>query len=357
MSALYDATSQLETLELSHLGVSDLDPLLNEEIAVWDQDFHWDFRPSADLLRRFLHIHSLSGYALLENKDVIGYAYHVCEGKKGLIGDFYVRKGFADPLRELTLLGSVVQGLMLTPGIRRIESQLMLLQSAKDADARPESEEATRCSLRSAPDAAAVLRGFLNSTSGHTLPFARFLTRHDRFFMSVTSEAATALPPYATKFRARFVPWAEKYQEDIAHLVAAAYKGHVDSEINDQYRTIPGARHFLMNIVKFPGCGRFSPSGSVVAIDESNGRVCGACLSSMVAADSSHITQLCILPAVRGAHLGYELLRRGLLQLTRAGCRTVSLTVTCSNIAALRLYESVGFRSSAKFPALVWDGF
>ena len=60
----------------------------------------------------------------------------------------------------------------------------------------------------------------------------------------------------------------------------------MDSEINDQYRTIPGARRFLMNIVKFPGCGRFSAPGSVVVLDDATGRVCGVCLASLVSANS-----------------------------------------------------------------------
>lgn len=322
MAALPDAPSP-EIIELPHLTVHELDPLLNEEIGVWEQRFSWDFRSSADLLRRFLQIHSLYGYALREHQNVIGYSYYVCEGKKGLIGDFYVRANHAKPANETALLGSLVQGLMLTPGVRRIESQLMLLRA-------PASQ---------------------------TLPFSRYLTRHDRFFMEIERERILALEVKPCTFRATFVPWAERHQEDIAHLVAAAYRGHVDSDINDQYRTIPGARQFLMNIVKFPGCGRFSPGASIVAIDDSTGRICGVCLGSMVSQYAGHVTQLCVLPGIRGARIGYELLRQSLARFVELGCNSVSLTVTCSNVDAIRLYESVGFRTQTSFPALVWEGF
>ena len=60
-------------------------------------------------------------------------------------------------------------------------------------------------------------------------------------------------------------------QEEAAHVISAAYRGHVDSEINDQYRSIPGARRFVTNIVRFPGCGisqrkdRSSPSMNTAA--------------------------------------------------------------------------------------------
>lgn len=312
-----------QLIELPKVTVSDLDPLLAEEIAVWQERFAWDFRPSAELLRRFLQIHSLYGFAMAFGDRIIGYAYQVCEGRKGLIGDFYVLREFAGPPYEMTLLSGIVEALMRTPGTRRIESQLMMIHMPV---AQP-------------------------------LPFAEHLTRHDRFFMTIDAKEAGRLASAPPDFRVTFVPWMERYQEEIAHLVAAAYRGHVDSEINDQYRTIPGARHFLMNIIKFPGCGNFFPAASVVGIDESSGRVCGVCLASMVSPTSGHVTQLCVLPAARKARLGYELLRLCLLRLVQAGCLSVSLTVTCTNVDAIRLYESVGFRTHATFPALVWDGF
>jgi ribosomal protein S18 acetylase RimI-like enzyme len=312
-----------EAVELSTLTTADLDPLLNEEIGIWNQRFAWDFRPSADLLRRFLQIHALSGYALVLGGSVVGYAYSVCEGRKGLIGDFYVRHEHASTASEMMLLGATVQALMMAHGIRRIESQLMLLETHPP----------------------------------HPLPFQQHLTRHERFFMRIERAAAARLAERAPTVRVHFQPWAERYQEEIAHVVSAAYRGHVDSEINDQYRTIPGARHFLQNIVRFPGCGTFAPASSLVAIDERSGRVCGVCLASMVSAQSGHVTQLCVLPALRGAGLGYELLRRSLQAMVGAGATSISLTVTASNRNAVLLYEAAGFRSISNFPALVWEGF
>jgi ribosomal protein S18 acetylase RimI-like enzyme len=316
-------TSLPEIVELGSLTVADLDPLLSEEITAWEQRFAWDFRPSADLLRRFLQIQSLYGYALVSGGRVIGYSYHVCEGRKGLIGDFYIRREYASASHEAMLLGATVQGLMLISGVRRIESQLMQLHMPV---AQP-------------------------------LPFARYITRHDRYFMDVNRASIALLQPKAPEVKVTFVPWAERHQEEIAHLVSAAYRGHVDSEINDQYRTIPGARHFLLNIVRYPGCGTFHAPASLVAVDDRTGRVCGVCLASMVSLNSGHITQLCVLPALRQARLGYELLRESLVRLVSAGCTSVSLTVTCSNVDAIRLYESVGFRTLNTFPALVWEGF
>ncbi len=129
----------------------------------------------------------------------------------------------------------------------------------------------------------------------------------------------------------------------------------MDSQINDQYRSSSGALRFLANIVKFPGCGLFCAPASFVARDRSSGALCGISLASMVAPDVGHITQLCVAPSHQGRGVGYELLRRSLDSLALHGCRSASLTVTTANQAAIRLYESVGFRNQRDFAAFVWE--
>ncbi len=315
-----------EVVDLITLGVGDVDPLLAEEIANWQSRFNWDFRPSADLLRRFIQARSLQGLGMKLGRTLIGYAYHVLEERKGLIGDFYLANVFNETPLQMMLLGSTVQNLMLKPGIRRIECQLLMLSPSPSA----------------------------------SLPFRQFLKRHDRYFMTIDRAAIQTLKPANVKLRVAFTSWnerLERFREETAHLVSAAYRGHVDSEINDQYRTIPGARHFLTNIIQYPGCGKFSPRASMVAIDEGSGKICGVSLASLVSEKSGHITQLCILPGVRGARLGYELLRQSLMDLLAQGCTSASLTVTCTNVSAIRLYESLGFRALTTFPSLVWEGF
>jgi ribosomal protein S18 acetylase RimI-like enzyme len=312
-----------EIVELSSLTVAELGPLMEEEISEWRRYFAWDFRPSADLLRRFLNLRSLFGYALRVGRTVVGYSYHVCEGRKGLIGDFYLRRDYADPSNEMMLLGAAVQGLMLVPGLQRIESQLLLL----------------------------------NAPPTQTMPFSRFLSRHERYFMEITRAAVLAMPRRALPSHLSFLPWSDGFREETAHLMANSYRGHVDSEINDQYRTVTGARHFLSNIIQFPGCGHFSTKASLAALDKISGHVCGVSLASMVSETSGHVTQLCVLPEMRGTGLGYELLRQSMVRLLDLGCESISLTVTAANTEALRLYESVGFSVTSLFPALVWEGF
>src|SRR3984957_15513727 len=126
-------------VELRHLRGGDLDLLLDEETKSWRDILDWDFRGSAGLVRRFLEMQALNGYALLINGYPVGYCYYVAEERKGLIGDLYVMKDYLSVGNEERLLSAVVQGLMKTPLIRRIESQLMMLRTGP-AIALPEAK-------------------------------------------------------------------------------------------------------------------------------------------------------------------------------------------------------------------------
>ena len=151
--------------------------------------------------------------------------------------------------------------------------------------------------------------------------------------------------------------WADHHHDGAGQLIATAYAGHVDSQINDQYRSVAGARKFLFNIVQFPGCGTFFRPASFSAFEPDTGRLCGISLASLVAPEAGHITQICVSPSVRGTGIGYELLRRSVQTLKDSGCHSVSLTVTAANSDAVRLYESVGFSIHRRFPAYAWEGF
>src|SRR5580693_6037341 len=91
--------------------------------------------------------------------------------------------------------------------------------------------------------------------------------------------------------------WTERKQDDAAGLIVSAYQGHIDSQINDQYRSPAGARRFLLNIIQYPGCGSFFQPASFVAMELGTGTLCGMCLSSLVHTNVGHITQVCVSQA------------------------------------------------------------
>src|SRR5260370_12332199 len=128
MAALSDAPLA-RIVDLRQLRAGDLDLLLDEETQVWRDTLDWDFRASAGLVRRFLDMQSLNGCALLMNGHPVGYCYFVSEEHKGLIGDLYVMKDFVTRENEELLLESIVDSLIKTPFVKRIETQLMMLRS------------------------------------------------------------------------------------------------------------------------------------------------------------------------------------------------------------------------------------
>ena len=113
--------------------------------------------------------------------------------------------------------------------------------------------------------------------------------------------------------------WSDHYTDAAAQLIAAAYTGHIDSRINDQYRSAAGARRFLYNIVQYPGCGAFYRAASYAAFEASTGNLCGVSLASMVAPECGHITQICVSPSVKGKGIGHALLRLSLMTLRDHG--------------------------------------
>jgi len=322
MAALTD-TGAPALQELRFIRVPDLNALLDEEVAEWRDSLDWDFRASADLVRRFVGMRALTGHALMRGQELIGYSYFVGEESKGLVGDLYVRRQFRCPEYEDQLLHAALQSMASMPRLNRIEAQLMLLGSSL---VRP-------------------------------VPRPEHLRRYQRNFMSISSAAIDALQPGRLDGEFHLEQWSHRVQEQAASLIAAAYSGHIDSEINDQYRSVAGARRFLLNIVQYPGCGSFFPPGSFLAVRTATGEVTGLVLSSLVAPMVGHITQICVLPEVRHRGIGYELLRRSLEGLAQLGCRKVSLTVTDRNREASGLYERLGFVTERKFAAYVWEGF
>lgn len=310
-----------EVVDLTRLRAEDLDPVLAEERVAWRSTLNWDFTASAELVRRFVSIQALNGFALMARGEVAGYAYYVCEERKGLVGDVYVRRDFATADHEDALLSATLHALVATPGVERIEAQLMLLRGPFE----------------------------------RSLPFSRHAAIYPRLFMLADLDETAHLAP-RVHASIVFEQWDEARRDESAQLIANAYQGHIDALINDQYRSFAGAKRFLTNVVNYPGCGCFSDAASLVARSH-DGRLLGVILSSLVAEGVGHITQICVAPEAQGRAIGYELVRRALASLRAAGCEKVSLTVTASNTNAVRLYQRMGFRALRRFAAYVWEGF
>jgi ribosomal protein S18 acetylase RimI-like enzyme len=310
VAARHQFAQELEVVDLRRAGAWELDPLLLAQTLEWRQALDWDYGKSADLVRKYISTGSLAGAALVTQGTVVGYGYTVVEDGKGLIGDLYVQPHLRGTAAEQSLFHALVKDVLNSP-VRRIESQLLLVDH--------------RTAVKAANEA-----GFRT---------------YERTLMTSDARPGKASKPGGF----RMEEWGDHRIEAAATVITLAYRGHVDSEVNDQYRTFGAATRFLRNLIDFPGCGTFFPQGSVVAFDRSNGRPVGIALSSFVAADVGHVTQLCVTPDAQGKGLGLQLLWAAMSRLYAAGAKRIGLTVTLSNVAAVRLYELCGFREVRRF--------
>jgi ribosomal protein S18 acetylase RimI-like enzyme len=323
--------SQLEILDLRHFTARQLRPLLEAEARIWQQRLSWDYQSSTELLLQYLDSRVLPGFVALDRGRVAGFTFCVYEANKAVIGDAFALS--PDPAHQLhitnTLLQQLLQLLEHSPGIDRVESQLLLY------------------------DAGAIDNIFL--AAGFTM-YPRLFMEYDLppSIPSADGRPAAApapvLPPNVDLTR-----WAADHYQSAAELIHDSYTGHIDARINDQYCSLHGSLRFLHNIVRFPGCGVFDADASWVLRDRSTGSLIGMVLCSRVANDVAHITQLCVAPNWRGHHLGRTLLDHCIRHLSHSAFRSITLTVTEANSPAVRLYEALGFYSRHRFNAMVLD--
>jgi ribosomal protein S18 acetylase RimI-like enzyme len=149
--------------------------------------------------------------------------------------------------------------------------------------------------------------------------------------------------------------WSEQDYQSAAAIITTAYRGHVDAEINDQYRTLSGSLRFLNNIVRFPGCGTFDPDSSFVAVHKRSRTLVGLILCSRVRDDVGHVTQVCVLPEYRSHGIGETLIAAATGNLRQRKFSMLSLTVTEANARAVELYVRLGFDKKRVFDAFVWE--
>jgi ribosomal protein S18 acetylase RimI-like enzyme len=327
---------KLEILDLRHFSAAQMQPLLRDEAARWLHCLHWDYAQATTIVLDYLDGRILPGFVALDadSRRILGYAFCVFEGAKAVIGDIYAfgeTQSTSNPVGD-TLLRHLLEMLQATPGVDRIESQLLMYPAGSLAGPFSQHGFSSHPRLfmtRSLPPRA---RGFLEDSSNAPMDTFR---RHNLTLHH----------------------WHPTFYEDAAALIHRCYAGHMDSTINDQYQTHAGAQRFLHNIIRFPGCGVFNGEDSLVARDARTHEMKAILLSSRIRSDVAHITQLCVAPALRGQGLGRALLQHSAAAGAGRGLTSLSLTVTEANTPAQTLYRSNGFETLHRFDAMVYDKF
>ena len=306
-------------LDLHYFRGSDLEPLMEAERADWLKRLVWDNRDATDEIRRLLDQRCLAGLAAVVGGSPVGYSYFTLQGSKAVVGGVFVLPAHRGPYLEGALLEMTVATAFQVSGVKRVEGQLATL------DAFPDLRIGIGGDLQVYP------RQMMIRKSCEALP-----------------------SPGPVDPGMRFLPWADSQLQPASELIAEAYVGHLDAKVTDDYRSMSGAMRFLKQTIDRGSRGRFLPQASLVARQASSPKLRGICLGRMVGASVGHLTQHCVTPDWRGFGIGSELLRQALDGFRLAGCDAVSLTVTASNERAVQMYERVGFKTLASFPAFVW---
>lgn len=307
-----------EVIDIRRFEASAFASVLEAEGQAWNDELHWDFGPAAHVITNCLADQRLSGYALVSGGRIEGYSFFLCEGGKGLIGDFFVR-GISTPRPDvIRLLNHVLETLLATPGVSRVEAQL---PHAVAHEVEPCFRE----------------YGFKS--------FAR------RFMIC-------RLQPLIGPFPAdEFViePWDRKHDRAAAEFIYHTYRGHIDAVINDQYASVEGAQRLIDNVFDLRGCGEPVLPASLLAVQRATQKLAGLLALTAVRPATAHIPQVAVGAEFQSRGLGTALLDLAFREAAHQGYQEVSLTVTDLNHGAMRLYERLGFQTLRTFGAFVWN--
>ena len=263
----------------------------------------------------------------MENGRICGYVFCVYEGEKALVGDLFAMPSASNAMMapdvERNLIEHMVELLQHSPGVDRIESQLLLRPHGTHTDA---------------------LRKY-----GFQV--------YERLFMELDLSAVrlVSAPPLHQMHGLELRSWRDSDFTAAGQLIARSYTGHLDGEINDQYRSVTGSLRFLHNIVRFPGCGLFDATASRVLVHRGSDEIAALLLCSRVRHNVAHVTQICVSPEFRRRGLGAWLLADCSRALRGVGFQALTLTVTRENRDAVALYERSGFVTMQTFDAIVWE--
>lgn len=294
-------------------------PVFQEEIHCWRDSLHWDYGPSAELIKQFVSNQTLPGYSLRnEFGDVVGYTYYVVNSPVGFIGGLFVMRRQASLPAYNLLFQNAFQALLANPGVERIECQLFPFNE----DVTPLFEEA----------------GF---------------EARRRYFLSLSLADEADRSGDLRDLPVTIQEWKPEFFEEATAVIRNSYRNSPDFELCLDYQSVEGCARFLRNLIENPGCGAFDPGESTLAFDE-NGNLCGLLIVTRISDQVAMIPQISIRRDWQGRGIGTALLRKFFHSAKESGLSRVTLSVSADNEGAYRLYRRLGFGESQVFHAYIW---
>jgi len=307
----------LDIADLRKVDPRALDALMGEEAELWLERLGWDYRPTQSFLRGYIKRHMLPGFAVFEGSRAQGYLYIVLEGDRGIVGNVYVaRERWGDGL-EGRLAAAAAEALQATPGVRRIEAQLLIFSGA---------------------DVAGAL-----GDAGFEIFRRHFLS------LELNSRDDVREAPDGLELR----HWDNDKIGEASRVVFEGYRGGVDAYFSSSFGRADRCREFVANLVRRAGCGRFLPTMSTVGFGP-EGEMVGVVIATQLSDAVGHLPQISVAPEAQGRGFGTFLVAESLRRFRKAGYHSVSLTVTEENRRAYDWYLRFGFADILPFDAYLW---
>lgn len=308
----------MQVLPLAVASPGVLERVFAEELEEWLAQLSWDYSPAVALIKRHISCRSLPGFFLADGTAAAGYCYYVIAPPLGYLGNIYVDRAHASPSTYGLLIASALQALQAHPDVRRIECQVFDF----NCDVSP---------IMAGQGFVPLRRYFM------TLPLAD----------SPVLQAQPETPGF------RILPWDRGYFLPAADTIYDSYSGSPDHDMCYDYQSREGCIRFLRNLVDNPGCGKFSPETSRIALD-AKGRLTGVLITSLISAGTGMIPQISIRRDAQGKGLGTALLTHYFRAAKQQGLNKVTLSVSAQNVRAHDLYSRLGFHQTKKFYAFIW---
>jgi len=144
-----------------------------------------------------------------------------------------------------------------------------------------------------------------------------------------------------------FEPW-HHHDDAMADLCARAYGIGESVRAFAPGGTIHEWRHYVHTLTHGTGCGWFLPEFSLVASSGVEAPLRAGVMLTDLNTGTVHVAQVAVAPTERGRGIGRQLVEAALGAAAVLYGR-VTLLVAASNLPAVRLYESMGFRDAASF--------
>lgn len=143
----------------------------------------------------------------------------------------------------------------------------------------------------------------------------------------------------------RYVAWNRSLLDDHAEAKFQSFRQEIDASVFDCLGYLDGCRELMRAISQKPG---FLPEATWMvtyqASSHSESESCGTIQGIRLSPQVGGIQNVGVTPWHRNRGLGQALVRAAMFGFQSHGLRKVQLEVTAENVAAIRVYELLGFR-------------